>query len=181
LELYAKFHEHKKQYTVRFLNADGTTYAETKVEYGGKLVMPATPDKAHYEGEWAYQGEGKAPLVMPLSDIEFKVAYTPKAYTVTFYRYARGNAILKTETYTIEDKTIALPEVPEKEGFDGVWSAYALNGGDIEVRPIYTAKKTQTTSTATEKDGCGSVAFATPVFATLTACIGLAVLKRKEN
>ena len=43
-----------------------------------------------------------------------------------------------TDTYTVEDKEITEPPVPEKPYYNGAWEDYELNGGDVTVNAIYT-------------------------------------------
>ena len=59
----------------------------------------------------------------------------PIEYTVTF---VADNATVATRTYSVENKEISLPEVPEKEGYTGKWEAYELALGDVTVNAVYT-------------------------------------------
>ena len=74
--------------------------------------------------------------------------YTAIAYTVTFK--ADGKTV-DTQTYTIEDKNITEPKVPEKEGYTGKWKDYNLNGGDRTVIAVYERRAEQTPSIRTRR------------------------------
>ena len=118
------------EYTVTF-KADGAvvdtktyTVANTTVE------APAVPTKAHYTGAWES-------YTLTSGNVEVEAVYTAVEYTVTFK--ADGETV-GTKTYTVENATVEAPAVPEKEGYNGSWSAYKLNGGDVEVNAVYTIK-----------------------------------------
>ena len=41
-------------------------------------------------------------------------------------------------TYTVENKEIVEPAVPEKDGYVGKWEEYTLTTGNITVKAVYT-------------------------------------------
>ncbi|MDE6241552.1 MAG: InlB B-repeat-containing protein [Anaeroplasmataceae bacterium] len=61
-----------------------------------------------------------------------------KEYTITF---KINNEIVKTETFTVNTKTIEEPEIPSKEGYTASWEKYKLSANDITVNAIYTPIK----------------------------------------
>lgn len=205
--IYAKFDESGKKYTVTFLSENGETLVTKDVEYGAQITMETIPAKEYYTGAWVYQGD-KEPLVMPASNISFKLAYTATEYTVTFYKNASGTEVLSVETYTIEDTEITEPTVATKEGYTGAWASYELKGGNVEVRPVYTlASNNDSSSNASSNEdpnessnapssevtsgdsvdtssaaegGCGSTVSGVSVVA-LAALATVLVKKKKEN
>ena len=191
------------------MDANGETLATSAVECGAQIVMETIPAKEHYTGSWVYQGD-KEPLVMPASNISFKLEYIATEYTVTFYKNASGTEVLAVETYTVEDAEITVPAVAVKDGYTGVWATYELTGGNVEVRPVYrvvsdTDSSSETTSnessnatssdsildgdvssddsvevSSSDKGGCGSTVSAVSVVA-LAALATVLVKKKKEN
>lgn len=101
------------------------TYAdgENKADF-----TPAVPNKKYYEGVWEdFQPENNQTQIV-------NAKYTAITYTVTFK--ADGKTVDK-QTYTVENKNITEPKVPEKEGYTGKWKDYNLNGGDRTVIAVY--------------------------------------------
>lgn len=89
---------------------------------------PAVPNKKYYEGVWEdFQPENNQTQIV-------NAKYTAIKYTVTFK--ADGKTVDK-QTYTVENKSITEPKVPEKEGYTGKWKDYNLNGGDRTVIAVY--------------------------------------------
>lgn len=89
---------------------------------------PAVPNKKYYEGVWEdFQPENNQTQIV-------NAKYTAIKYTVTFK--ADGKTVDK-QTYTVENKNITEPKVPEKEGYTGKWKDYNLNGGDRTVIAVY--------------------------------------------
>ena len=175
--LYAKFSEIPRRYTITYLDKDGNVWKTAQVSHGDTLTLSATPEIAHYTGAWVYQGEGTAPTEMPQGDITFKAEYKPTVYKVTFYYDENAMYELVSFDYTIEDKQIEEPQVAAKEGFTGVWQSYALNGGDVDVCPIYTAIPVET-----KKGGCSSVMSLGSCIGGLTIlAAGAFTLKRKNR
>lgn len=89
---------------------------------------PAVPNKKYYEGVWEdFQPENNQTQIV-------NAKYTAIKYTVTFK--ADGKTVDK-QTYTVENKNVTEPKVPEKEGYTGKWKHYNLNGGDRTVIAVY--------------------------------------------
>lgn len=89
---------------------------------------PAVPNKKYYEGVWEdFQPENNQTQIV-------NAKYTAIKYTVTFK--ADGKTVDK-QTYTVENKNVTEPKVPEKEGYTGKWKEYNLNGGDRTVIAVY--------------------------------------------
>lgn len=89
---------------------------------------PAVPNKKYYEGVWEdFEPENNQTQIV-------NAKYTAIKYTVTFK--ADGKTVDK-QTYTVENKNVTEPKVPEKEGYTGKWKDYNLNGGDRTVIAVY--------------------------------------------
>lgn len=153
---------------------------------------PAVPNKKYYEGVWEdFQPENNQTQIV-------NAKYTAIKYTVTFK--ADGKTVDK-QTYTVENKNVTEPKVPEKEGYTGKWKDYNLNGGDRTVIAVYekiggtdpvdpnptesTGSTDSTDSTSasgsaqsTKKSGCGGSLGGTS--ATL-ATLGIAAVALKKK
>jgi hypothetical protein len=175
--LQARFAKVKKTATLTLLGEDGTPVNTLQVAIGEAIVLGATPTKAHYTGVWEYQGEGDTPSVMPAEGVTFKAVYAPTEYKVIFYKNEVGTEVLATKTYTMVDKTVVAPEVEKKTGFAGAWETYVLDGGDVEVRPVYTA----TSPDEAQEDGCASVVWTMPIVAIALASCLVLVLRKKVD
>ena len=134
MTLYAKWQAVK--YTVTF-KADGKQVGEalTYTVENKQITEPAVPEKIGYSGAW-----GKYEL--DCKNIEVNAVYTVIPYTVTFK--ADGKQVGEVLTYTVENKQITEPSVPEKDGFIGEWEEYELNCENIVVNAVYTAVYTVT-------------------------------------
>ena len=119
------------QYTVTFMAEGEEVAVESYTVENTEISVPAVPAKEHYEGAWVeYALDGGNKTV--------NAVYTPTQYTVTFM--AEGEEVA-VERYTVENTEITVPTVPSKEGFDGEWEAYELNGGNKVVNAVYTEKE----------------------------------------
>ena len=119
------------EYTVTF-KADGETVStQTYTIENKEITVPTAPEKEHYTVAWeAYE--------LTTGDITVNAVYTAIEYTVTFK--ADGVQVGDVQKYTVENKEITAPAVPEKKGYkDGAWEAYELTSGDITVNATYTA------------------------------------------
>ena len=118
-------------YTATF-KADGAQVGEPvsfTVE-DKEIVAPAVPEKVGYTGVWS---EYK----ITAQNIEIEAVYTVVNYKVTFK--ADGQQVGEVLSYNVENKTIAEPAVPSKNGYTGAWEAYTLTTGDVEIKAVYTA------------------------------------------
>lgn len=103
-------------------------------------AMPAVPDKAGYAGVW------QDPVMSGMT-LTFEAAYTIVPYTVTFV--ADGNVVAELP-FTVEERDITPPAVPEKAGYTGVWETYRLGTADLTVKAVYTAITKPETETESE-------------------------------
>ena len=122
-------------YTVTF-KADGEIVGtQTYTIENTEITVPQVPEKANYTGVWEeFVLENNQTQVV-------NAVYTAKTYTVTF---KADGEVVGTQTYTIENTQITVPQVPEKANYTGTWENYVLDGGDKVVNAVY--KKTGGTS-----------------------------------
>ena len=138
----------KKSYKVSFDTDGGTEVAEIVCNEGDKLSLPTDPAKAHYTFDgWYTNAERTADSKFDAekaisSDMTLYAKWQAVKYTVTFK--ADGKQVGEALTYTIENKQITDPSVPEKDGFIGEWEEYELNCENIVVNAVYTAVYTVT-------------------------------------
>ena len=89
---------------------------------------PGVPKKKYYEGAWEdFDPENNQTQIV-------NAKYTAITYTVTF---KSDGKTVDRQTYTVENKNITEPKVPEKTGYTGKWKEYDLNGGDRTVIAVY--------------------------------------------
>lgn len=134
MTLYAKWQAVK--YTVTF-KADGEQVGEvlTYTVENKQITEPDVPVKVGYNGAWEeYE--------LNCENIVVNAVYTVIPYTVTFK--SDGKQVGEVLTYTVENKQITEPAVPEKDGFIGEWEEYELNCENIVVNAVYTAVYTVT-------------------------------------
>ena len=94
----------KKQYTITFVDEDGTTVlkAATAYDYGtlaADIVKPADPIKAATQ-QYTYTFAGWSPAVANVTaDATYRATYnsTVNKYTITFYD-ENGETVLDTQT-----------------------------------------------------------------------------------
>lgn len=116
-------------YTVHFIaecNEIGTR--QFTVE-SSSVTEPDVPEKQGYDGLWTK-------YLLKAEDVYSYAMYTPAEYEGLFT--AEGKTVLKF-TYTIEDESTFIPDVPSKTGYSGKWDTITLPAGGTEIQAIYTA------------------------------------------
>ena len=116
-------------YSVLFRWQGGEQLVEYTAATASLVEPPVIPVREHYSAEWNFE---------PAFEVGQTVdaVYTPVAYTVTF---AADGKTVGEETYTVEDKHVEEPALPQKGGYNGAWEAYELNCADVTVNAVYTA------------------------------------------
>ena len=109
---------------------DGENLGDITYYYNDNYIenLPDVPSKEGYTGKWVYSVQG--------SELSIKPEYTPIVYYATFI--ADGRQIGNKIPFTVEDKSLNEPAVPQKEGYTGKWNDYTLGAGDITVTAHYT-------------------------------------------
>ena len=115
--------------TILTFVADGATVGTAVYTVENRdIAEPLVPEKTGYYAEWEN-------YTLTTGNVTVNAVYTPVVYTVTFA--ADGETVAEC-TYTVEDNTFAVPSVPNKVGYTGVWETYSLKTGDMTVNAVYT-------------------------------------------
>lgn len=122
----------------------GLGFDEQYLTMGSEISLTA-PERAGYifEGWFEKDTDNAILSVMPERDYAVYAKYTAIEYTITFMD---GETVVGTDTYTLDDTDITIPELPVKEGFEGAWESFALTGGDIVVNAVYVPVETEDSS-----------------------------------
>lgn len=137
----------KDGYTVSFDCDGGTATADkTNVKWTDKVLDGVNyPEKDGYTFSCWKHGETQvgsdttyADLARDdtLMNVTLKAVYSPNTYMATLLV---DGEVYREIPYTYGQKTIELPEVPQKEGFAGEWESYSLGIGGVVINAIYTA------------------------------------------
>ena len=125
-------------YTVIFV-ADNETVAERRYTVeDNTFAVPSVPNKVGYTGVWETYS-------LKTGDMTVNAVYTPIEYTVTF---VADGATAGTAVYTVENRDIAEPLVPEKTGYSAEWENYTLTvtfaaDGEFIAERTYTIEHTE--------------------------------------
>ena len=119
-------------YTVTYI-VDGKELTSMEATFGQPVPQPRTPQKDGFTFAWTDIIHEK----MPAENITVNGGFTAIDYTATFVN-EKGETV-KEVKFTVEDESIDEPAVPEKEGYEGKWSAYTLTAADITIPAEYTA------------------------------------------
>ena len=120
------------QYTVRFLDWNGTVLKTQTVNYGGYATAPANPEREGY----TFAGWDKAYTNIQ-ADLDVNATYTINTYTVRFLDW--NGTVLKTQT--VEHGAAATaPADPTREGYTFTGWDVAFNNitADLDVTAQYT-------------------------------------------
>jgi len=113
--------------TVTFVADDTIISTQTYTAANKTVNEPTVPEKSGYTGRWEDYSLTNGVVVV-------NAIYTPIEYTVTF---ATEDATVDTRKYTVENKDITEPTVPEVVGYSGTWEDYTLTTGDVTVYAVY--------------------------------------------
>lgn len=133
--------EQEEIYSVLFRWQGGEQLVEYTAQTAHFIEPPAIPAREHYTAAWVFE-----PAFEERQAVD--AVYTPLEYTVTFT--ADGETV-GSETYTVENRQIDEPAVPQKDGCLGAWEAYELDCSDITVNAVYTAVTYSVTFVAGEE------------------------------
>ncbi|MBO4893444.1 MAG: InlB B-repeat-containing protein [Clostridia bacterium] len=95
------------------------------------IKLPDVPEKEGYTGTWS-------DYTLEMKDIEIEAVYKQNIYHATVI--ADGE-IIEVIDFVHGQKSIALPDVPEKEGYTGRWPDYTLGDEDITIEAVYKPNK----------------------------------------
>lgn len=143
----AHFAETIRQYTVTFLDDDGTTIATEVADYGSMIseVEPETPTKEMTEqyiytfAGWVYSDNSAADMstATVTGDIYLKATYSKelRPYTVTFY-YGDGRSDVQTVLYGFEADSTKFTDEELAKTSTAKYD-FAFNGWDRGTMTIY--------------------------------------------
>lgn len=120
--------EEETTYTVVF-KADGDTVDTVSGASKKDIKAPKVPDKAGYSGAWEKYTLGDE------TEITVDAVYTLINYKVTFV--ADGEKVGEC-TFNVENKSITVPEVPDKQCYTKAWADYELGTESVTVEAVYT-------------------------------------------
>ncbi len=131
-----------KQYTVN-LDYDGATSGNAQhnitVTYNQTISNLPTPEKMEYNFAGWYYGStlvtSNTVWVYDDESAELTAKWSIDEFTVTFKTDGKTVAV---KTYTVENKNITEPAVPDKIGYTGIWEQYTLTTGNVTVNAVYT-------------------------------------------
>ena len=130
------------------LLVDGAVYMQIPYVYGQKSIdLPEVPDKPGYTGAWE-------PYSLVIGGVTIHAIYTPKKYIATLIV---DGAVYGEIGYTYGQKSVALPEVPKKEGYTGMWGPYSLVIGGTKIEAIYSPIDNTAKTVDGDADGDGGV------------------------
>lgn len=143
--------EEPELYKITF-KAEG--YADVVVEYTADeteyIQIPAVPVKEHYTGTW----EKFAPEYSLTQVVNAE--YKPTEYIIVF---VADGKIISEQKYTILNKNVTIPDVPYKQGYNGSWEEFSLDGGNIRVNARYERNGEPIDSSEEPIDSSGSSSF----------------------
>ncbi len=142
-------------YTVTW-NADGTTTTE-QVAFGAPIGKPADPKK---EGHDFTGWTPDVPATMPAHDVTFTAQFEASQYEAVIMADGKQIAVIP---YTYGQTSIALPDVPKKEGYTGAWPTYTLPVGGVTITAVYTVNKYNVTWDVDGTTTTEQVAFGAPI------------------
>ena len=129
----AKYEPSYIEYTVRFLNEDGSVITEATYHYGEDVVVPADPVKAADETyNYTFAGWDKE-VTSVKGNVDYKAVYEPSYidYTVRFLN--EDGSVITEATYHYGDD-VAVPADPVKAA-DETYN-YTFAGWDKEVTSV---------------------------------------------
>ena len=148
---------------VATLLVDGRVYMEIPYVYGQKSIdLPPVPDKPGYTGVWE-------PYSLVIGGITIRAIYTPNKYIATLI--VDGSVYMEIP-YTYGQKSVALPQVPKKEGYVGMWGPYSLVIGGTKIEAIYSPLDNTAKTVDGDADGDGVVDLKDVVLLTRTLAGG---------
>ncbi|MDD4316136.1 MAG: leucine-rich repeat protein, partial [Clostridia bacterium] len=125
-----------ESFTVVF-KVDGETIHTATVKSGEGIAPPQVPAKTGHKAEWDVKSFSKI-----TENIIVNAVYTPRIFKVYFKAQDANNVIRTIETKNVNygSTLTAIPAVPTKEGYSGVWSITSFPSvtSDLEVLASYT-------------------------------------------
>ncbi len=123
-------------YTITYTLNGGTnpTGATTEFTDCANALLP-TPTRSGYTFVGWYEGTTKVDAINQNKDYALTAKWEVETYSVKFV--AEGVEV-QALSYTVANKNITEPSVPEKTHYTGAWEAYTLDSGNKVVNAVYT-------------------------------------------
>lgn len=141
-------------YTIRFVY-EGREKEQT-LEYGSPVTAPEVEERTGYDFVWT----PAVPATMPAKDLTCTGEYVLQTYQAILIADGRQVGSIP---YVYGQKSVALPDVPEKEGHTGKWLPYSLPAGGTEIYAEYTVNTYTATFIVDGKETVYNVKFGSPV------------------
>lgn len=129
------------EYSVVYNNMDGATHSNpAKYTVEDDTITLANAEKTGYTFLGWYSDSSMTSEVKQIDtsaavNVELWAKWEAIEYTATF---RNSDGVVDTVKFTVEDKTITEPKVPERNGYTGAWETYELTAGDLTINAVYT-------------------------------------------
>lgn len=129
------------EYSVVYNNMDGATNSNPiKYTVEDDTITLADAEKTGYAFLGWYSDSSMTSEVKQIDtsaavNVELWAKWEVIEYTATF---RNSDGVVDTVKFTVEDKTITEPKVPERNGYTGAWETYELTAGDLTINAVYT-------------------------------------------
>lgn len=122
-----------EQYILTFFNEDDVISSET-VNFGSPVEAPEMEKIPGKVFEW----DTEVPQTMPAKDLNIKGKYADEKYDARVHN--ENGDVIAVIQYIYGQKSVKLPDVPGKTGYEGKWNSYSLPIGGTDIYPTYTLK-----------------------------------------
>lgn len=129
------------EYSVVYNNMDGAKNSNpVKYTVEDDTITLADAEKTGYTFLGWYSDSSMTSEVKQINtsaavNVELWAKWEVIEYTATF---RNSDGVVDTVKFTVEDKTITAPKVPERNGYTGAWESYELTAGDLTINAVYT-------------------------------------------
>lgn len=129
------------EYSVVYNNMDGATNSNpAKYTVEDDTITLANAEKTGYTFLGWYSDSSMTSEVKQIDtsaavNVELWAKWDVIEYTATF---RNSDGVVDTVKFTVEDKTITEPKVPERNGYTGAWETYELTADDLTINAVYT-------------------------------------------
>lgn len=141
-------------YTIKFVY-EGKEKEQT-LEYGSPVTAPEVETREGYDFVWTPE----VPATMPAKDLTCTGEYVKQVYQAILIADGKQTGSIP---YTYGQKSVQLPDVPEKEGYTGKWLPYSLPVGGTEIYAKYTVNTYTATFIVDGKETVYNIKFGSAV------------------
>lgn len=119
---------YEKVFVIRFVINGKEVAVDDYTVSDKNIVYPPIPEKTGYTGHWEK-------VVLTTGDVTINLIYEINIYNIVF---VLDGKVIGSDTYTVEDKTVNYPAIPEKPGYEGHFEEIRLSTGDVTINIYYT-------------------------------------------